>query len=123
MGFGDVSQHDMSGIYPVAGHMDDSARAVAMAMVQAHTLHELLIAHGHFPSVNTGSDSQAPEFLNIAHAAVVHLLSVCALQALADGMRRGAFGKGGKLHEPALLLGIGLVGIMDVVHGGDFEHP
>ena len=93
-----------------------------MAMLYTHTFHEFLVAHGHGLAVDDRRDTLSSDLLDVAHTAMVDGLAIGLLQALADGVGGGAFGQDGHLDESAFLFLIGLLGVVDVVHGGHLKH-
>ncbi len=94
--------------------MDDGADAVAVVVLDAELLHQLAVAGGDGVSIDLGVDAVAADLFNIGHAAAVDLLAVGLLQALADGMRGGAFRQRGVFQKLLLVE-------RAVVNGGDLK--
>ena len=105
----------MPGVGAVDRHMDDRADAVAVVIIDAELLHELGVACGDAVAVNGRRDAVAADLLDIRNTAAVDRLSIGLLQALADGMGRGALGQRGIFQH---LIGVQLV----VVDGRDLKH-
>ena len=93
----------MPGVLPIDGHMDDRSRAVAVDKIYAQLLHELMVACGDRYTVDLRENAPAADLFNVRDAAAVDLFSVRLLQALADGMGRGALGKRRVLEKFLLL--------------------
>ena len=105
----------MPGVGAVDRHMDDRADAVAVVIIDAELLHELGVACGDAVAVNGRRDAVAADLLDIRNTAAVDRLSIGLLQALADGMGRGALGQRGIFQH---LICVQLV----VVDGRDLKH-
>ena len=122
VGFEHVAQHNVAGVMSVHGHVDYGSGCAAVAVFQPEAFHELFIAHSDLAAVDEGRDSVARKFLNITDPAMVDVLAVGLAESLAYGVRRGAFGNCGKLGEQALFLLVRFHMVVNVVHGGHFEH-
>ena len=89
--------------------------AVAVDEIYAQLLHELVVAGGDRYAVDLRKNAPAADLFNVRDAAAVDLFSVRLLQALADGMGRGALGKRRVLEKLLLLQ-------RAVVDGADLKH-
>ena len=105
----------MPGVDAVDGHVDDRADAVAVVVFDAELLHELGVACSDAVAVNGRRDAVAADLFDTCNAAAVNGLAVGLLQALADGVRGGAFGQCGIFQH---LIGVQLV----VMDGRDLKH-
>ena len=93
----------MTGVFSVDSHVDDRADAVAVDCVDTQLLHELVVACGDRYTVDLRENAPAADLFNVRDAAAVDLFSVRLLQALADGMGRGALGERCVLEKLLLL--------------------
>ena len=98
-----VGDHNVPGVLPIDGHVDDRADAVAVDEVNAQLLHELMVACGDRYTVNLRENAPAADLFDIRDAAAVNFFAIRLLQALADGMGRGALGKRRVLQKLLLL--------------------
>ena len=105
----------MPGVLPIDGHMDDRSRAVAVDKIYAQLLHELVVACGDRYTVDLRENAPAADLFDIRDAAAVDLFSVRLLQALADGVGRGALGERCVLEKLFLLH-------RAMVDGADLKH-
>ena len=110
-----VGDHDVTGVFSVDGHVDDRADAVAVDEVNAQLLHELMVAGGDRYAVDLRENAPAADLFDIRDAAAVNFFAIRLLQALADGMGRGALGKRRVLEKLFLLH-------RAMVDGADLKH-
>lgn len=115
VGLDNVGNHDVTGVFAVNCHVDDCAYAVAVDEVDAQLLHELVVAGGDRNAVDLCKNASAADLFNVRDAAAVNFLAICFLQALADGVRRGALGERRILQELRFFQ-------RAVVDGADLEH-
>ena len=96
----------MAGVLSVQGDMNDGTDLVAGNGRDAQLGHELVVAGGDGVAVHLGGDAVAGDFLDVVDTAPVQLGPVGFLQALADGVRGGAFGQGSVLNELGFVDGV-----------------
>ena len=108
-----VGDDDMARILAVNGHVNDRADAVAVDERNAVQLHQLAVARQHVMAVHFGGNALAADLLNVAHAVTVNLLTISALQALADGMRRRALSQR-RIFQQLLVLHLVVVNAADL---------
>ena len=94
-----VGDHDVARVDAVERHVEDGPDAVAGHVVHRQLSHELLVPDGDGVAVDRRADALAAALLDVGHAAAVDGLAVGALEALADGVRRGALGQRGVFDE------------------------
>ena len=106
----------MAGVLAVDGHVDDRADAVAVVVLDAELRPSACCCPAATAcAVDLGGDAVAADLLNIGNAAAVDLLAVGPLEALADGVRRRAFGQR-RVFQQLLLVQ------RAVVNAGDLKH-
>ena len=104
----------MTGVFAAYCHVDDGSHAVAVDCVDTQLLHELMVAGGDRYTVDLRENAPAADLFDIRDAAAVNFFAIRLLQALADGMGRGALGKRRVLQKLLLLQ-------RAVVDGADFK--
>ena len=106
----------MAGILAPYRHVNDGTHGMAADIWYAQLFHQLVVSGGNLCSVYMGNDAASADLTNSRNPGTVDFFSVCLLQAAADRMGRGAFGKRRVLHQLFRIH----AAVMDLI---DFKHP
>ena len=98
-----VGNEDLSGIDAVHGDVYHRSGLVAFQEGNAQLVHQLIVAGSHRAAVHFGNHTGAAALLHLGHTGAVQLLAIGLLQALADGVGRGALGQGSQFQQLRLL--------------------
>ena len=93
----------MAAIVSVDGNVDDCADTAAGDELYSEFGHEFFIADCNFLFVDTGDDTFTRKFTDVRNATPINCFAVCFLQALADRMRGGTFGKSRQFEEAVFI--------------------
>ena len=78
---------------------------MALDVIHALGIHQLVVSGGDGMSVNRGQDALAAYLADVTDTSAVNLPAVRRLQALAYRVRTGALGQGGKLNQRRIVIG------------------
>ena len=89
--FHHVGDDDVAGVAAVDGDMQDRARKLAIMVIHAVRVHELVVAHQYHMLVDDGGHAMSCLFANVMDAFLVDVAGICFLDRQRDGMVRIGF--------------------------------